>query len=234
MKIFKKTILMLAMIAPAVLCFAQPQVCSVSLTGKQLTIKDFARAYCSQFEAGSFERKALAAFNEGTHQSRGVGGCDDCVVDSKNGYVSFATFIYGTGKTIENQEALEMCYWNCDNKNEKLVAVNHINSSLGFDESFLTFYRYNVKTKKMRLIEAPFDHMPQPIDLLDENNASRMTVDAVQNATGEDSNGYQPFFQLPRTGTDISVRMSDTSAVPESQQVTCVMQWNGGGFNLKK
>ena len=233
MKNLAKNLLLLLALALPAMALAQPQVCNVSLTGKQLTIKDFARAYCSQFEAGSFERKALAAFNKGTYQSRVVGGCDDCVVDSKNGYVSFTTFIYGTGETVENKEVLEMCYWNCDNKNEKLVAVNHINTSMGFDESFLTFYRYNVKTKKMRLTEAPFDHMPQPIDLVNKSKAAGSIVNMVQGARNEDSNRFQPCYELPRTGKDITCRISDRKAIPREAQRKVILKWNGSGFNME-
>ena len=230
MEIFKKTLLLLAMIVLPAICFAQPEVCKVSFTGKQPTIKDFARAYCSQFEADSFERNALAAFSKGTYQARVMGGCNNCVVDSKNGYVRFTVFKFGKDATIENQETLEMCYWNCDNKNEKLVAVNNIYSSLGFDESFLTFYRYNVKTKKMKLIEAPFDRNPDAIDLVDQDKADKATINMVLSAGNEDANKYQPSFSLPRTGKDITYRMADQNAIPKNFQRECKLLWDGNGF----
>ena len=229
MEIFKKTLLLLAMIVLPALCFAQPEVCKVTFTGKQPTILDYARAYCSQFDQGSFERQALAAFSKGTYQARVMGGCDICVVDSKNGYVRFTAFKYGTDGTI-NQETLEMCYWNCDNKNEKLVAVNNIDSSLGFDESFLTFYRYNVKTKKMKLIKAPFDRVPEPIDLVDKDKADKATINMVLSAGNEDANKYQPSFSLPRTGKDITYRMADQNAIPKAFQRECKLVWDGNGF----
>ena len=226
---FKRMILLLAIILPAI-CFAQPGVCEVSFTGKQPTIKDFARAYCSQFDQGSFERQALAAFSKGTYQARVMGGCDCCVVDSKNGYVRFTAFKFGTGGTI-NQETLEMCYWNCDNKNEKLVAVNNIDSSMGFEESILYFYRYNVKTKKMKLIEAPFDREPNAIDLVDQDKADKATIDLVLNSSNEDANKFQPSFSLPREGKDITYRMADPTAIPEALQREGKLVWNGNGFS---
>lgn len=226
---FKRMILLLAIILPAI-CFAQPGVCEVSFTGKQPTIKDFARAYCSQFDQGSFERQALAAFSKGTYQARVMGGCNNCVVDSKNGYVRFTAFKFGTGGTIENQETLEMCYWNCDNKNEKLVAVNNIDSSMGFDESILYFYRYNVKTKKMKLIEAPFDREPNAIDLVDQEKADKATIDLVLNSRNEDANKFQPSFRLPREGKDIIYRMADPTAIPEAFQREGKLVWDGNGF----
>lgn len=224
----KRMILLLAIILPAI-CFAQPGVCEVSFTGKQPTIKDFARAYCSQFDQGSFERQALAAFSKGTYQARVMGGCDCCVVDSKNGYVRFTAFKFGTDGTI-NQETLEMCYWNCDNKNEKLVAINNIDSSMGFDESILYFYRYNVKTKKMRLIEAPFCRNPEAVDLVDQDKADKATIDLVLNSRNEDANRFQPSFSLPREGKDITYRMADCNAIPERFQREGKLVWDGNGF----
>ena len=224
-----KTFLMLVMIALPVICFAQPESCKVTFTGKSPTIKDFARAYCSQFEADSFERNALAAYSKGTYQARVMGGCNICVVDSKNGYVSFTALKYGTDETI-NQETLEMCYWNCDNKNEKLVAINHIDSSMGFDNSILTFYRYNAKTKKMKLIEAPFDREPNAIDLVDQDKADKATIDLVLNSSNEDANKFQPIFSLPREGKDITYRMADPTAIPEAFQREGKLVWDGNGF----
>ena len=221
---------MLVMIALPVICFAQPESCKVTFTGKSPTIKDFARAYCSQFEADSFERNALAAFSKGTYQARVMGGCNNCVVDSKNGYVRFTVFKFGKDATIENQETLEMCYWNCDNKNEKLVAINHIDSSMGFDDSILTFYRYNAKTKKMKLIEAPFDREPKAIDLVDQDKADKATIDLVLNSSNEDANKFQPRFSLPREGKDITYRMADPTAIPEAFQREGKLVWDGNGF----
>ncbi|MBR0024992.1 MAG: hypothetical protein IJP59_10365 [Muribaculaceae bacterium] len=225
-----KTFLMLVMIALPVICFAQPESCKVTFTGKSPTIKDFARAYCSQFEADSFERNALAAYSKGTYQARVMGGCDCCVVDSKNGYVRFTAFKFGTGGTI-NQETLEMCYWNCDNKNEKLVAINHIDSSMGFYESILFFYLYNAKTKKMKLIEAPFDREPNAIDLVDQDKADKATIDLVLNSRNEDANKFQPIFSLPREGKDITYRMADPTAIPEAFQRESKLVWDGNGFS---
>ena len=221
---------MLVMIALPVICFAQPESCKVTFTGKSPTIKDFARAYCSQFEADSFERNALAAFSKGTYQARVMGGCNNCVVDSKNGYVRFTVFKFGKDATIENQETLEMCYWNCDNKNEKLVAINHIDSSMGFDDSILTFYRYNAKTKKMKLIEAPFDREPKAIDLVEQDKADKATIDLVLNSSNEDANKFQPRFSLPREGKDITYRMADPTAIPEAFQREGKLVWDGNGF----
>lgn len=225
MEIFKKTLMMLALLALPALCFAQPEVCKVSFTGQSPTIKDFARAYCSQLEADSFEREALAAIARGNAKH----GETECVVDTKNGYAHYKVVSpEGIATTFE------MCYWNCDNKNEKVVAVNTIDSSMGFDESILTFYRYNVKTKKMMLIEAPFDRAPNAIDLIDENNADKATIDMVLNSRNEDAGKFQPCFSLPRTGKDITYRMADPNAVPKAFQLEGKLLWDGNGFCPEK
>ncbi len=213
--------MLLAMIiALPAMCFAQSEVCKVVFNGKQPTINDFARAYCSQFEAGNFEREALAAFTRGNAKK----GDTECIVDSRNGYVSYTAPAGGAPET------LELCYWNCDNKNEKLVAVNTIYRDMGFDESYLIFYRYNAKTKKMKLIEAPFDRDPNAIDLVDQDKADKATIDMVLNSRNEDSNKFQPCYQLPRTGKDITYRMADPTAIPEAFQRECRLLWDGNGF----
>ena len=152
MKHLLKSLLVIAICAMPVVAMAQPESCSVKPAGAKATIKDFAKAYCSQCDEGSFERDALAAFNKASK---------DCVVDTKNGYVK-----YSAKQDDGSIETLEMCFWNCTNKNEKLVAVNRVNNGLGFDESFLNFYRYDVKTKEMKLIDLPFNREPQPVDML--------------------------------------------------------------------
>ena len=214
---------MLVMMALPAICVAQPEACKVTFTGKTPTIKDFARAYCSQFDAGIFERQALAAFAKGNSKQ----GNTECVVDTQNGYVKYTSPADGDMMT------LEMCYWNCDNKNEKLVAVNTIYRGMGFDESFLSFYRYNVKTKTMRLIEAPFDREPDVSDLIDEDIADKETVDMVLNSRNEDSNKYQPSFALPRTGKDITCRMADQNAIPKQYQKECKLIWDGSSFSVQ-
>lgn len=223
MKNLTKTFFLLAILAIPAICFAQPQSCKVTFTGKQPTIKDFARAYCSKCDSESFEKAALVAFNKGN----GKRGKSECVVDTKNGYVKYTSPVDGCTYTIE------MCYWNCDNKNEKLVAVNSINNCMGFDESFLYFYRYNVKTKTMKLIKAPFERTPKAIDMVDKSKADKTTSDLVLNSRNEDANKFQPCFSLPRTGKDITYRMADRNAIPKQFQRECKLIWNGSSFNTE-
>lgn len=219
MKHLLKSLLVIAICAMPVVAMAQPESCSVKPAGAKATIKDFAKAYCSQCDEGSFERDALAAFNKASK---------DCVVDTKNGYVK-----YSAKQDDGSIETLEMCFWNCTNKNEKLVAVNRVSDGLGFDESFLNFYRYNVKTKEMKLIDLPFDREPQPVDMLNKAKASQKVTKMVKTAENEDANKYQPCYQLPRVGKDITFRMADKTAVPKTMQRTGTMKWNGTSFNIK-
>ena len=94
MKHLLKSLLVIAICAMPVAAMAQPESCSVKPAGAKATIKDFARAYCSQFDQGSFEHQALAAFNKGNSKN--------CVVDTKNGYVKYSTKIAdGSVETLE-------------------------------------------------------------------------------------------------------------------------------------
>lgn len=218
MKHYLKSLLVIAICAMPIISMAQPESCVVKPAGSKATIKDFARAYCSQCE-DDFESQALAAFNKATK---------DCVVDTKNGYVK-----YSAKQDDGSVETLEMCFWNCNNKNEKLVAVNRVNNGMGFDESFIYFYRYNVKTKEMKLIDLPFDREPQPVDMLNKAKASKKIKNLVRTAENEDANKYMPCYQLPRVGKDITFRMADPTAVPKTMQRSGTMKWNGASFIIK-
>lgn len=219
MKHLLKSLLIIAICAMPVLAMAQPESCKVKIAGTKATIKDFAKAYCSQCDQGSFESQALDAFNKGNSKT--------CVVDTKNGYVKYSA-------TQEDGaiEAIEMCFWNTSNKNEKLVAVNRFSQSEGAGESFLYFYRYNVKSNEMMLIDLPFDREPLPVDMLNKK-VTKKVKKLVKTAQNEDANKYMPFYQLPRAGKDITFRMSDPTAVPKTMQRTGTMKWNGASFNIK-
>lgn len=219
MKHFFKSLLIIAICAMPALAMAQPGSCNVNYSGAKPTIKDFARAYCTQFEKGSPERQALAAITKGNSKR--------CVVDIKNGYVKY------TSKTGGETFTFEMCYWNCDNKNEKLIGINRVLGGSAFDESQLEFYRYDVKNKIMNLIQAPFDREPEPIDMIDRARASKHVIDNVSTAENEDANKFQPIFSLPRTGKNITFRMADPNAVPKAMQRTGTLIWNGDSFNIK-
>lgn len=211
------------MLAMPVIALAQQEKLPVKMQGSKITVMDFARAYCSTFESKRFERNALAAFTQGSFKK----GTTQCIADTKNGYLKYAAKQDGT------LETLEMCYWRCDNKNEMLVAINRITDAMGMDESFLTFYRYNAKTKSMRLIEPPFDRMPQPIDMVDHSTASDQEIEMVSTAGNEDSNKYQPCYKLPHTGKDITFRMADPTAIGRNSQRQGSLHWNGNGFNIE-
>lgn len=220
MKKLFKSLLVIAICAIPVFAMAQPESCKVKVAGSKATIKDFAKAYCSQFEDGSIERLALAAINKGSKKT---------IVDIKNGYFKY------TSKQDDIVETLEMCFWNSKNKNEKLIAVNRVSEGGGgLDESFLNFYRYNVKTKTMKHIEPPFTREPQPIDMVDRSAAGDDVINRVTSARNEDMNKYMPIYSLPRAGKNITFRMADPDAVPQAMQRTGTLLWNGSSFKIKK
>lgn len=218
MKHLLKSLFLFAICAMPLIATAQPESCKVKVTGSKVSIKDFAKAYCSQCEQGSFERQALTAINKGNSKK--------CVVDTKNGYVKYSVMLDGT------KETFEMCFWNCDNKNEKLVAVNRVSEGGGLDESFLEFYRYDVKSKMMTHIAPPFDSQPQPIDMVDLSVAGDDIVNQVRSARNEDMNKYLPIYSLPRKGKNITFRMADRNAIHPALQRTGTLIWNGSSFDL--
>lgn len=220
MKKILKSLLLIAICAMPVFVMAQPESCKVKMVGSKATIKDFAKAYCSQCDDGSFERQALASINKGSKKT---------IVDIKNGYFKY------TSKQDGFVETLEMCYWNCKNKNEKLIAVNRVSEGgESLDESFLNFYRYNVKTKTLKHIEPPFASEPQPIDMVDRSVAGDDVINRVTSARNEDMNKYMPIYSLPRIGKNITFRMADPDAVPQAMQRTGTLLWNGTSFKIKK
>lgn len=219
MRNFFKSLLVIAICAMPMLAMAQPETCKVKVTGAKASIKDFAKAYCSQFEQGSFERQALAAM---------VKGSKKCLVDVKNGYMKYSVKKDGILNTFE------MCFWNCNNKNEKLVAVNCVSEDGMLDESFLEFYRYNVKTKEMKHIDPPFTSEPKPIDMVDQSVASDEVVKQVKSAKNEDMNKFMPVYKLPRIGTDITFRMADPKAIHPALQRTCKLIWDGSKFSVDR
>ncbi|MBP5688592.1 MAG: hypothetical protein J6X22_08145 [Muribaculaceae bacterium] len=219
MKNLLKSLLVIAICAMPMLAMAQPESCKVKVAGSKATIKDFAKAYCSQCDEGSFEREALAAIIKGSKKT---------VVDIKNGFMKYSTKQGGITET------LEMCFWNCKNKNEKLIAVNRVSEGGGLDESFLEFYRYNVKTKVMKHIEPPFDDEPQPIDMVDLSVAGDDEINQVKSARNEDMNKYMPIFKLPRYGKNITMRMADRNAIHPALQRETSLIWNGSTFSVDR
>lgn len=221
MKNLLKLFLVVAICAIPAMALAQPESCKVKYAGAKPTIKDFAKAYCSASdEAYVIDSEALAALNKGNSKK--------CVLDIKNGYFKYSA------KKDGILETLEMCYWNCKNQNEKLIAVNHVSEGGGLDESFLAFYRYNVKTKEMKHIDPPFTSEPQPIDMVDRSVASDKVVREVKSAENEDMNKFMPIYKLPRAGKNITFRMADPDAVPKVMQRTCTLIWDGAKFSVDR
>lgn len=221
MKQLIKSLLLIAICAMPAFAMAQPESFEVTTSGGQATIQDFALAYCSQFDAGTFEHQALKGFKNGNS--------NHCDVDIENGYARFRSREYSVLNT------LEVCCWNLKKNNEKLIAVNRVSEGGdGLDESFLEFYRYNAKTGVMKRTKAPFVDAPRPIDMVDLSVASDELVHEVKSAKNEDANKYQPIFMLPREGQDITFRMADPDAIPKALQRVCTLIWNGSKFTVDR
>ena len=220
MKHYLKSLLVIAFCAIPIIAMAQVESCKVKVSGSKVTIKDFAKAYCSQFEKSSFEQQALAAINKGNSKK--------CVVDKKNGYVKYSA----TNDDIT--ETFEMCFWNCNNKKEKIVAANYVCEGGGLDECFLNFFCYNTKTKEMRHIDPPFTSNVQLIDMVDLSVASDEIVNEVNSARNEDMNKYLPIYSLPRYGKNITFRMADRNAIHPALQRTCTLIWDGEKFSVDR
>ena len=69
--------------------------------------------------------------------------------------------------------------------------------------------------------------------MLNKAKASKKIINLVKTAENEDANKYQPCYQLPRVGKDITYRMADPTAVPKAMQRIGTMKWNGASFNIK-
>ena len=82
----------------------------------------------------------------------------------------------------------------------------------------------------MKLIDLPFNREPQPVDMLNKAKASKKIINLVKTAQNEDANKYQPCYQLPRVGKNITYRMADPTAVPKAMQRTGTLIWNGSSF----
>lgn len=65
-----KSILFIALFAMPILAFGQPESCKVKYDGQRATITDFAKAYCLEFDKGTFEREAMDSFVKGNLQLR--------------------------------------------------------------------------------------------------------------------------------------------------------------------
>lgn len=196
----------------------------IESNGHTVNILDFARAYLASHHDDDFCRAAARKLSKGSHSN----GNEATTVDSRNGFFAYEQ----TDKRDKTATRIEICYWNCDNKREKLVAVNRLFTSGSMTESDLTFYRYSTRSGVMTLMRAPFDRVPQPGDMLNRARADEKTKRRVTTARNEDANAFQPSYSLPRTGKDITFRFADPDAVPRSAQRQGIMRWNGNGFNI--
>ena len=206
---------------------AQPLTVKVSFKGNSPTIIDFVMSYSRAHSNNELFSDFANDVKGGTRNYVGT----KIVSDVKNGYVS---------REVESGEdgsvsKIEMCYWNCANKKEKIFAVNVISlENGGFDESSITFYRYDKANGVMKKIPAPFDRKVKPLDFANPQKTRPERINYARNVRNEDANAWPPIFTLPRIGKDIEIRIADANQLRPSERQRLRYVWNGNGFTLTR
>ena len=155
----------------------------------------------------------------------------ETVCDIPNGYASYEVESGEDGSL----ERIEMCYWNCNNKKEKIVGINRLYlQGEAIDESYVIFYRYNNAKREMRRINPPFSKEIDPVDWTKPGRTSKERIEYARTVGNEDANGWAPIYTLPRVGKNISVRIADGEQLPLAERQNYIYEWNGNGFTLKK
>ena len=155
----------------------------------------------------------------------------ETVCDIPNGYASYEVESGEDGSL----ERIEMCYWNCANKKEKIVGINRLYlQGESIDESYVIFYRYNNAKREMRRINPPFSKEIDPVDWTKPGRTSKERIEYARSVGNEDANGWAPIYTLPRVGKNINVRIADGEQLPLAERQNYIYEWNGNGFTLKK
>lgn len=222
-----RLIVFLVMLASAQGMMAQPSSVKISSGNGTPNIKDFVVSFVKASDGDDFLNSFGTAVKKGTHIFMDT----ETVCDPKNGYASYQQ-LSGYDGTVTKYE---MCYWNCANKKEKIVAINLLTlDGESLDESYLLFYRYNNATHVMKLIDAPFNKEIRPIDWTKKGRTSPERIEYARTVGNEDANAWAPVYTLPRVGKNIEVRIADGEQLQLSERQNYVYEWNGNGFNLKK
>lgn len=215
------------MLASAQGLMAQPSSVRVSSEKGTPNIKDFVVSFVKASDADDFLESFGKAVKKGTHIFMDT----ETVCDPKNGYASYQQ-LSGYDGTVTKYE---MCYWNCANKKEKIVAINRLMvDGETTDESYILFYRYNNATRVMKLIDEPFSREIRPIDWTKPGRTRPERIEYARTVGNEDANAWAPIYTLPRVGKNIAVRIADGEQLQLSERQNYVYEWNGNGFNLKK
>lgn len=214
------------MLAAAQGVMAQPDFVKVTFSGAAPTVKDFAACYALDEAADPFFIQFANELKAGTHKSDNT----ETVDDPQNGYAS-----YDMVKEDGSLERIEMCYWNCNNKKEKIVGINHLNlRGETIDESYVIFYRYSNAAKSMRRTYPPFSKKIAPLDWVVPGRTSQEIIEYAGTVASDDNNAWSPIYTFPREGKDITVRIADGSQLPLAERQNYIYEWNGNGFTLKR
>ena len=218
-KKFFRIAMTIAMLVVAQGAMAQPDLVKVTFSGTAPNIKDFAQSYARNEEADDFFIQFANELKAGSHKFVNT----ETVCDIPNGFASYDLESGEDGSL----ERIEMCYWNCANKKEKIVGINRLNlQGESIDESYVIFYRYNNAKREMRRINPPFSKEIDPVDWTKPGRTSKERI--------EYANGWAPIYTLPRVGKNINVRIADGEQLPLAERQNYIYEWNGNGFTLKK
>lgn len=221
------------------LCFAsisqERTPITVKYNGDRPNIVDFALAYFNSIEdtdAVDFinnDGKITEPKGSGEHENPGL------TIDKANGYL-----FYKAASFSDNTHTREVAYWNCKDKQHKIVAL--INQYWGCCRAPLTnvveFYRYNNQTKIMTPIEPPYD---RPLTLADYYVLENFTKQEQQKLYAEDGSIEYSYFELPRKGTDIITSIDSESfyceeypcdKIEANLRKSPILKWNGNGFTV--
>lgn len=162
------------------------------------TISDFATAFLNSAQEEFFARvaKDWKRYQQGKPLDKNI----SLLVDKKNGY--WEHVVIDTEENAKN--TTEMCYWNCKDGLQKIVAVSvrmEIGKELGWDEHVgERFFVYDNQKKTMREI------LPEDIGALYDGECLRA-------------------FYLPRRGKNIQVSVQCVD-----EKWIDVLKWNGFEF----
>ena len=124
----------------------------VRFKGAQPNIKDFVSAILSQEDMGegfNGVRQSWNLYRNGMKQKPG----DEIIVDVRNGYMGYES------KDDESRHVVEFCYWNCTERQHKLLAVSidcfQDGKPVMTETTGVIFYMYDNATRKLKIAYGP-------------------------------------------------------------------------------
>ena len=245
-KIFNYSIVFIALMLGVQVSIAQTEssTIKVSFKGDHPTILDFMNSYSLANPDDEMIKDFVKDIKKGSRvYKEGEYRKIKLVKDVNSGYVSWELLDgFECGSLIK----IEMCYWNCDNKQEKIFAINWIVTRCAGMKSIMTFFRYNNATRMMHEIPAPYDRQVTPIDFMNLKNASPEKIKEARHVSDKVAKGIDEeddddddlmkdwalIFDLPRKGKNIEIHISNEDEFEPSEIQRCRYVWNGNGFNL--